>query len=81
MLCFVIVIVIVCFLALQFYAILLGGVFNIARTSKPHQILEQVALIVGYFLAGVHAIFHIIRGVVFRVKQRHIWPPSWLLGR
>lgn len=79
MLRLIIVIAALYFLSLQAYAILLGGLYNIIRTAKPHDVLERAVLIIGYILAGTHSIFHLVRGLAFRVGSLYIWPPSWLL--
>jgi uncharacterized membrane protein len=68
------VLIAICFIALQFYAVLLGGVFNVVRLTQTHFLIETVALSLGYFLAGGHALLHLIRGVVFRITGNPTWP-------
>ncbi len=67
------------FLALQFYGVLLGGVFNIQRIERPHMALETVALALGYAMALGHALLHLTRGIFFRLNGRPMYPPLWLL--
>ncbi len=66
-----------CFAGLQFYAILLGGVFNIERLTKSHFVLETVALTIGYVIAACHTLFHVFRGLFFRICEKPLWA-FWL---
>ena len=67
--------------ALQFYAILLGGVFNVVRIAKTHFILWTVVLSIGYGLVVGHVLLHIFRGALFRFGDgRTVWP-FWPLVR
>ena len=71
-------IIVVWFTALQAYAVLLGGVFNIVRLPKAHFYLYTIGLAIGYGMAAYHVVMHIFRGLVFRIYKTPIWPPPWL---
>lgn len=56
-------------LVLQFYALLVAGLFSVIQLDRTHFLIETVFLALGYLAAGVHFGISVLTGLLLRLHD------------